>query len=71
MDLARAVWKKSTYSSTDSCVEVAFVDTQVAVRDSKHRDGAILLFTPVEWEAFIGGVRHGEFDLRNDRTVPC
>jgi Domain of unknown function (DUF397) len=63
MDLAWAEWRKSTQSSTDSCVEVAFVDAQVAVRDSKHRDGAILLFTPNEWEAFIGGVRHGEFDL--------
>lgn len=63
MDLARAEWRKSTRSNAASCVEVAVVDAQVAVRDSKHRDGAILLFTPVEWEAFIGGVREGEFDL--------
>jgi Domain of unknown function (DUF397) len=63
VDLARAEWRKSTRSSTNACVEVAFVDAQVAVRDSKHKDGAILLFTPVEWEAFIGGVRYGEFDL--------
>jgi hypothetical protein len=63
VDLARAEWRKSTESTTDACVEVAFVDAQVAVRDSKHRDGVILMFTPNEWEAFIGGVRHGEFDL--------
>jgi hypothetical protein len=23
----------------------------------------VLLFTPLEWEAFVGGVRDGEFDL--------
>jgi hypothetical protein len=63
VDLARAEWRKSTRSNTSACVEVAFVDAQVAVRDSKHKDGAILLFTSAEWEAFIGGVRHGEFDL--------
>jgi hypothetical protein len=63
VDPARAEWRKSSRSNTASCVEVAVIDAQVAVRDSKHKDGAILLFTPVEWEAFIGGVRQGEFDL--------
>jgi hypothetical protein len=63
VDLARAEWRKSSRSSTNACVEVAFVDAQVAVRDSKHKDQAVLLFTPREWEAFLGGVRGGEFDL--------
>jgi hypothetical protein len=61
-DLSRAVWRKSTLSHTNGCVEVAFVDDRVAVRDSKDRNGAVLLFTPFEWEAFVGGVRDGEFD---------
>jgi Domain of unknown function (DUF397) len=63
VDFARAEWQKSTLSASTDCVEVAVVDAQVAVRDSKNRDGAILLFTPLEWKAFIGGVRKGEFDL--------
>jgi hypothetical protein len=63
VDPARAEWRKSTRSNSGGCVEVAVIDAQVAVRHSKHKDGAILLFTPVEWEAFIGGVREGEFDL--------
>lgn len=33
-----------------------------AVRDSKDRDGPVLLFTPAEWTAFTAGVRDGEFD---------
>jgi hypothetical protein len=61
-DLSRASWRKSTLSHTNGCVEVAFVDGGVAVRDSKDHRGPVLLFTPFEWEAFVGGVRDGEFD---------
>ena len=35
----------------------------VGVRDSKNQSGAVLVFTPDEWSAFVGGVRDGEFDL--------
>jgi hypothetical protein len=61
-DLSRAVWRKSTLSHTNGCVEVAFVNDRIAVRDSKDRNGPVLVFTPFEWEAFVGGVRDGEFD---------
>jgi hypothetical protein len=44
-----------------NCVEVAFVDDGAMVRDSKHRSGAVLQFTHSEWDAFIKGVRAGEF----------
>jgi hypothetical protein len=63
VDLAAAVWRKSTRSGSSGCVEVAFVDGQVAVRDSKNRRGGLLVFTPLEWEAFLGGVRDGEFRI--------
>ncbi len=64
-DLARAAWRKSTRSGpfTDNCVEVAFVEAAVAVRDSKDPAGAVLLFTRAEWDAFVGGAKDGEFDL--------
>jgi hypothetical protein len=57
------VWRKSTSSGTNGCVEVAFVGDQVAIRDSKDRSGPVLQFTYREWEAFLAGARHGEFDL--------
>jgi Domain of unknown function (DUF397) len=63
VDLSRAAWRKSTRSGTNGCVEVAFVEDKVAVRDSKDRGGPVLLFTAHEWEAFIGGARGGEFAL--------
>jgi len=64
-DLDGAVWHKSTRSGSEgNCVEVATnLPGVVAVRDTKDRDGGILTFTPLEWRAFVAGVRDGEFDL--------
>ena len=65
VDLSSAVWRKSTFSGTNGCVEVAFIeDDQVAVRDSKRRGGPVLVFTAHEWQAFLSGARAGEFDRR-------
>jgi hypothetical protein len=62
-DLASAVWRKSTYSAENGCVEVAFLVDHVAVRNSRQRHGPVLLFTATEWRAFVGGVEDGEFKL--------
>lgn len=65
VDLSRAEWRQSARSGAnyDNCVEVAFVDGAVAVRDSKQPDGPVLVFTPEEWDAFVDGAKDGEFDL--------
>ena len=62
MDLARAMWRKSSRSGANGCVEVALDPAEVAVRDSKHREGPVLCFNAKEWEAFLAGVRNGEFE---------
>lgn len=62
-DLTTAEWRTSSCCDLNGCVEVAVLDGRVAVRDSKDRAGPVLVFTPPEWQAFIGGVRGGEFDL--------
>ena len=58
-------WRKSTASNNDgACVEVRLAGGQVQVRDTKALGrGPILGFDPVEWSAFVAGVRDGEFDL--------
>ena len=38
-------------------------DHVITLRDPKDPDGPTLVFTPAEWEAFVAGVRDGEFDL--------
>jgi hypothetical protein len=65
MDLSHAVWRKSTRSgASNQSVEVAVnIPGVIAVRDSSDPAGPALIFTPAEWEAFVGGARDGEFDL--------
>ena len=61
-----AVWKKgsrSNGSGGNNCVEVAFLDDAVAVRDSKDQQGSALMFTQAEWTAFVDSAKDGEFDL--------
>jgi len=57
-------WTKSSLSfSNSNCVEVAGLpDGEIGVRDSKDSEGPFLRFTSGEWNAFLGGVRNGEFD---------
>lgn len=65
MDVNNLIWRKSTHSGTNggNCVEVADLpDDGRAVRDSKNPQGAVLTFTPSEWQAFTAGVRDGQFD---------
>ncbi|HZM78470.1 MAG TPA: DUF397 domain-containing protein [Candidatus Limnocylindrales bacterium] len=65
IDLTDAQWRKSRRSGAygDNCVEVAFVDEAIAVRDSKDTSGPVLVFTRDEWDAFVAGAKDGEFDL--------
>jgi hypothetical protein len=45
-------------------VEVALLPSgQIALRDSKDVALEAHVFTPVEWTAFIAGVKAGEFEL--------
>jgi len=65
-DFSNATWRKSSHSMSNGCVEVAFVDGQIGVRDSKDRQGPMLVFTANEWEAFLAGASEGQFDLVPD-----
>lgn len=56
--------RPSICSSSGDCVEVAFQDERVLVRDSR-RPSVILRFTHAEWRAFLDGAANGEFDRRN------
>jgi hypothetical protein len=55
------------------CVEIALTDDRIVVRDAKDRAGPVLVFTPTERDAFLDGIRDGEFDpasARRRRSPP-
>ncbi|MFI2613073.1 DUF397 domain-containing protein [Kitasatospora sp. NPDC018619] len=58
------VWIKSSASAPNGqCVEVApTAEGDVAVRNSRHKEGPALLFTQAEWAAHLAGAKAGEFD---------
>lgn len=57
-------WRKSSYSGNNgTCVEVANLNREtVLVRNSKKPDSLPLAFTSAEIQAFLLGVKAGEFD---------
>jgi hypothetical protein len=65
IDFTGAEFRKSTRSgpNCDNCVEVAFKDGHIGLRDSKNPTGPVLTFTPDEWTAFTAGAKDGEFDI--------
>ncbi len=60
MDLSRADWRKSSYSSNNggNCVEVARnIPGIVAVRDSKDPHGPVLILASATWRNFVTAVK--------------
>jgi hypothetical protein len=62
--LQNVIWQKSGRSGPNgNCVECAALpDGGVAVRNSRDPQGPALVYTGAEIEAFILGVRDGDFD---------
>lgn len=57
-------WRKSHKSNTNgACVEVRKINEEVQVRNSRKPELSFASFTEVEWDAFLDGVRNGEFNL--------
>ena len=56
-------WRRARRCSSSGCVEVAMRGDGIAVRDSKRPDSPVLSYTREEWDAFVAGVKAGEFDV--------
>jgi hypothetical protein len=56
-------WVKARKSTGNgSCVEARRNGEHIEVRNSRDASGPVLRFTPAEWDAFLHGARHAEFD---------
>jgi hypothetical protein len=66
VDLTGANWTTGRSGGNGACVEVATalpaMPGHVAVRDSKNRADAALVFTDAEWAAHLASVRDGLYD---------
>ena len=54
-------WRRGSKCSSGTCVEVAKVDDQYLIRDSKNPNAAAHSFTEAEWHALVEGVKADEF----------
>lgn len=67
VDLTNAAWVKSDLSNGgDNCLEVAFVDGVVALRDSVDvgdPDAKILIISQADYKAWTGGIQRGQRNL--------
>jgi hypothetical protein len=73
VDQLRATWHVSTFSANGGggCVEAGPLSDgteRIAVRHSRRPEEAVILYTRSEWDAFLAGVRSGEFDF--PRSTP-
>ncbi|MFR9724004.1 DUF397 domain-containing protein [Streptomyces sp. MS19] len=64
-EIAGAKWRKSRASApTGTCVEMTGLpDGGAAVRNSRDPEGPALIYTRDEVEAFLVGVKSGDFDF--------
>ena len=60
-------WTKSSLSlANNNCVEMREnSDGTIDLRNSRFPNAEVLSFTPAEWDAFIGGVKLGEFTRKD------
>jgi hypothetical protein len=62
-EVASLSWVKASFSNHNgACIEIASTTDKIAMRDSKDPGGPILVYTPIEFRAFLEGARNGEFD---------
>ncbi|MEX5637397.1 DUF397 domain-containing protein [Parafrankia sp. FMc2] len=62
----RLAWRRASGAEEAAVEVVSLAGVGVALRQAGWPDGPALLFSAVEWRAFLAGVRGGEFDHLTD-----
>jgi hypothetical protein len=54
-------WTRSKSCSDNACVEVAWQDDRVLLRDAKNPERPFVAFSFGEWASFLNAIRAGRF----------
>ena len=60
-DHPAVLWRRSRACNPVECVEVAFCEDRVLVRDSMNPGAGVLGFTGAEWQAFLFDLSRGRW----------
>jgi hypothetical protein len=60
--LGTITWKVARRCNSATCIRVASQNDQILIGDSKNPSGPVLSYTRDEWNAFVEGIRYGDFD---------
>ncbi|XTZ15417.1 DUF397 domain-containing protein [Micromonospora echinospora] len=56
-------WRTSSHSGGNgACLEARYVDHTTQVRDTKDRQGPVLVFGPAQWAGFVEGIKANAFE---------
>jgi hypothetical protein len=56
------VWRVARDCDGGNCIQVAPSAGMILIGDTKNPDGPVLSYTRAEWDAFVAGIRQGDFD---------
>lgn len=63
-------WRKSSHSiANGDCAEVGQDGAVVGVRDSKDKNGPVMIFSDAEWNDFLYGIRQNAYLVPDPATV--
>jgi hypothetical protein len=63
-------WRKSSHSAYNgNCAEVGQDGAVVCMRDSKDKNGPVMIFSDAEWNDFLYGIRQNAYLVPDPATV--
>lgn len=62
-------WRKSSFSQNGDCIECAYDEGYVYIRDSKSSSGVTLKIAFSEWQVFITDIKTDEIGVNHGPSI--